>query len=294
MRSAVLVLATAAAAGVLLAGCGSGSLPSSSSSGPVVDGEPVAAPYDGPMDLPVSYRDRASVRERSGAAGRALECDRAPYDGGGADYDSGLASVQDSAAEALENLLREDGRPVPAGGYRVEREDGGRVLLSYDVAERTKVAFVAADDVRDFDGDEGWGIEAWAQCDPAELPSAVTEALGIGVWQDRSGARVPVTRIRSFAGPAHCDWQDLTFLVLGPEAGTDQYIRDPDGKLADLLRIAYDGDADLPAGATDTGLLRDGRELWLAPDRAAAYLVSVDDPADVERWPGVRDPVGCA
>jgi hypothetical protein len=288
VRSAVLVLATAA---VLLAGCGS--LPSSPA-GLVVDGEPVATPYAGPMDLPVSHRDRASVRERSGAAGRALECDRAPYDGGGADYDSGLASVQDSAAEALENLLREDGRQVPGEGYRVEREDGGRVLLSYDVAGRTKVAFVAVDGVRDFNGDEGWGIEAWAQCDPAELPSAVTEALGIGVWQDRSGTRVPVARIRSFPGPAHCDWQDLTFLLLGAEATADQYIRDPAGKLTDLLRFAYDAHADLPAGATDTGLHRDGRELWLAPDRAAAYLVSVDDPADVELWPGVRDPVGCA
>lgn len=33
----------------------------------------------------------------------------------------------------------------------------------------------------------GAGIESWAQCDLAELPSSVTEALGIEVWEDTSG-----------------------------------------------------------------------------------------------------------
>ena len=36
-------------------------------------------------------------------------------------------------------------------------------------------------------------------------------------------------------------------------------------------------------------------ELWLQPGRPdAAYLVSVDDPKDVERWPAAKDGVGCA
>lgn len=39
---------------------------------------------------------------------------------------------------------------------RVEREDGGRVLLTYDVDGETKVAFVAAADVGNYAGDRGW------------------------------------------------------------------------------------------------------------------------------------------
>lgn len=138
------------------------------------------------MDLPVD-EDKATVTERSGSAGRALECDGVPYDGGGAAYDSGLASVQDDATEALEIFIQESAFAVtlPAEGYRVERKDAGRVLLSYDVDERTKIAVVAADDVVDYNGDGGWGVESWAKCDPAELPASVTEALDI------QGGRTP-------------------------------------------------------------------------------------------------------
>ncbi len=118
------------------------------------------------MSLPVDYRDKATVMERSGAAGRALECDGDPYDGGGADYDSGLASVQGSATGALENWFEEEifGPQIPAEGYRVEREDDGRVLFSWDVRDRTKVAVIAANGLQDYNDDTGWGIEAWAQC----------------------------------------------------------------------------------------------------------------------------------
>jgi hypothetical protein len=262
----------------------------------VVEGEPVASPYSGPMSLPVDHGDEASVLARSGAAGRAVECDGDPYNGGGADYDSGLASVQDSAEESLENFLTEEGweSQLPSEGYRVEREDDGRALLSYDVDGRTKVAFIAADGVRDYDDDRGWGVESWAQCDPAELPADVTEALGIGVWQDAAGRRVPETQIGSFQGPEHCDWQDITFLRVGAGREADEYLRDTKGELADLLRTTYDAHAALPDGATDTGFHRDGRQLWLGPAEEAAYLVSRADPRDVERWPATKEQIACA
>src|SRR5689334_22754027 len=128
MRSVVAVGALA----VLLTGCGSG--PSVVIGGP----EPKAA-YDGPMTLPLDYSDDAGVAARSGAAGRALECDGTPFDGGGADYDSGLATTQSSAESALSNLFEEDSPAYPPhDGYRVERRDDGRVLFSYDVDGRTK------------------------------------------------------------------------------------------------------------------------------------------------------------
>jgi len=229
------------------------------------------------MSLPADYRDRATVLERSGAAGQALECDGDAYNGGGGDYFDGLESVQDSSSEAVDNWLENEAwaNQLPETGYRVEREDGDRVLLSFDVDERTKIAFIAADGIRDYNDDEGWGVESWAQCDPAELPARVTEELGIGVWEDASGRRLPVTEVRSFQGPEHCGWQDITFLMLGPQGDADQYVRDIEGELADSLRTSYDDSAALPDGATNTGLRRDGRQLWLGAGHDAAYLVSL-------------------
>jgi hypothetical protein len=261
----------------------------------VVHGDPAPSPYDGPMSLPRDHGDEATVLERSGAAGRALECSGDPYAGGGASYDSGLESVQTSAAAALSNLFEADYvGDVPKDGYRVEREDDGRVLLSYDVGAQTKTAFIVSDNIKDFNGDKGWGVEAWAECDLSEFPAKVTDTLGIDVWEDASERRVPVTRIRSFQGAEHCDWQDITFLHLGPDRDGDEYVRDPRGELAELLRTTYDGSATLPTDATNTGFRRDGRELWLDANHDAAYLVSLKDAKDVERWPASDEPIACA
>ncbi len=273
---------------IVLAGCGT--------PGPVVTGEPVDDPYTGPLRLPVSHAGNASVVERSGTAGRALECDTKPYAGGSGDYDSGLASAQGSASSALENYFAEEPYvQLPEEGYRIEREENGRVLFSYDVRGQTKVAFIAADGIRDFNEHEGWGIETWAQCDPSEFPARVTDALGIQVWQDALGNRVPVTKIQSFQGPEHCNWQDITFLLLEGESGERQYLRDTKGELTDYLSTTFQAGGDLPRGAIDTGFERDGRRLWLHPDGTAAYLVANNkNPGDVERWPAAREAVLCA
>lgn len=279
----------------LVAGCAVFVLASCGGSPLVTAGDPIGSPYSGPMTLPISYADDATVAERSGAAGQALECDGLPYDGGGADYDSGLASVQDDATQALENLFDADsrGNAIPDQGYRIERKDNGRVLFSYDVGERTKVAFIAYDRIKDFDHHTGWGIEAWAQCDPAELPASVTDSFDIEVWEDRSHTRVPVTKVHSYRGAEHCDWNDVTFLEVGDGDRKMTYVRDPNSKLVEFLRGTYDGNANLPAAATDTGMQRDGRELWVSPARDAAYLVGIDDPRNVERWPAETQPIGC-
>ncbi len=287
MRSALLSFTVVA----LLGGC-------ASTSTAEVAGEPIPdGAYTGPMSLEQDYSDNATPLERSGAAGLALECDGAAYNGGGGDYvDGGLESVQDSAQQAVENWLDNEAwfYEVPETGYRVERDDGDRVLLSYDVDQSTLVAFIAADGIRDYNDDEGWGVESWAACDPAELPASVTDALGIGVWEDAAGRRLPVTRVQSYQGPEHCDWQEITFLLLGPGEDQDEYVRDPNGELTRWLQTTYDPTAELPANATDTGLHREGRQLWLGSDGRAAYLVSNSDPDDVERWPAARQPITCA
>jgi hypothetical protein len=274
VRSGHSVRSAIPIAAVLFAGCGSA----------VVErGDSATPPYDGPLDA------RAGVG--------ALECDgKTPYQRGEGVYDDGLATVQDGAEEALDDYMRESGLSfsTPSDGYAVERDEDGRVLFSYDVDGRTKVSIFAADGVRDWNRDEGWGVRAWAQCDPSEFPPEVSDDLNIGVWEDESGRRVPVTRIQSFQGSEHCDWTDITFLLVGREERADWYLRASGGDFSGLLRTTFAKGATLPEGATDTGLRRDGRELWIGPDEEAAYLVSLDDAQDVERWPAARQPIRCA
>jgi uncharacterized protein YceK len=261
-------------AAVLLAGCGSVL---------VERGRSATPPYDGPLD--------------ASAAVGALECDgKTPHRNGEGVYDDGLARVQESADAALDNYMSESGLSflTPSDGYVVEREQGGHVLFSYDVGGRTKVSMFAADGVRDWNGDQGWGVRAWAQCDPSELPPDVTDELNIGVWEDESGRRVPVTRIQSFQGAEHCSWTDITFLLVGPEEKADWYVRDTHDDLSELLRTTYDNVEAIPEGATDTGWRRDGRQLWIGPDEEAAYLVSLDDAENVQRWPAAKQPIRCA
>jgi len=268
-------------------------------------GEPVAVestvdrPYDGPMYVKPDFSDRATVTERAGAAGRALECAGEPYEGGGGDYvDGGLESVRSDARDALENFQEEAGFvDLPRDGFVVERVEGDRVLFSYDVGERTKIAYIAADGIRDFDDDVGWGVESWASCDPAELPASVTDNLGLRVWHDQAGDRVPVSTITHYPGPEHCDWQDITFLSMGDGRAETQYLGgDGTEEFAgqDLLTTTYDGDTVLPDDATDTGYEYDDWHLWLASDRTAAYVVGTDDPSQVERWPAAKDSIACA
>ena len=273
---------------LVVASCGGSSL--------VSDDPPAATPYDGPLQLAISGDETAPIAQRAGAAARALECDHPPQTGGGGDYDGGLASTQDSAEDALQNSFDEDGRgaTLPSTDYRVERRDDDRVLFSYDVDGRTRVSFIAYRGVKDFNRDTGWGIESWASCDPSELPASVTDGLNIGVWQDASGRRVLTDTVLSFDGSEHCAWQDITFVQLGPGPDDPEYVRDPAGKLAEQLTGPFDDSGELPPSALDTGFRRDGRELWLAADRSAAYLVDIADPRDVEVWPASRSQISCA
>src|SRR3954454_17113681 len=251
------------------------------------------APYAGPIDVP-GDPDATSLAGRAGSALGALKCDGRPDNGGGGGYDTGLSTVQETPVAALENYLQEEPfQQVPSSGYRAEIEQAARVLFSYDVGGRTKVALVVADGTADVEGSTGCGVVSWARCDASELPDDVTEALGVGVWTDEHGARVPVATISSRQGPAHCGWEDITFLSVGSGRTADLYLRDTSGELQAYLATTFAADAQLPEDAADTGYRRNGRVLWLAADGRAAYLVGETDPQDVERWPAAQ-PIGCA
>lgn len=285
-----------AALAVSVAACG-GSVAGSGGPAAVVLASDAPVPpshvYAGSLTIKPDLADDASVAERSGSAGLALECSTAPYAGGGGG--DSRVSAQATPEAALQDWLSAEAwfSTLPVTAYRVERSDGARTLLSYDVNGRTKIAVVAADGVEDVNGEAGWMIESWSQCDPAELPADITDALGLGIWQDASGHREPATKVRSFQGAEHCDWQDITFLDVGPGDDPVRYVRDSNQVLSQFLQSTYTNTAALPEEATDTGLSRNGQQLWLVPSQDAAYLVSATDPGSVERWPAARTPIGC-
>jgi hypothetical protein len=232
-----------------------------------------------------------ATRIESGAAGRALECDGEIYSGGGGPGGWGENDGGDTPEEGLEAYFDIEQPGVPRSGYRVEREEKGRVLFSYDVGGRTKVAVIVAEDRKNA---PGWGPETSASCDPAELPASFTDSQGYEIWTDGKGTRVPVTVVHSSEGAEHCDWQKAHFLSAGDDAGGrgELYARDPDGVLPDtMLTAPYDGDARMPEDARSTGYRLGDRELWFTKDKAKAY---VRTPDGVEAWPRVKEGMGCA
>lgn len=253
----------------------------------------VADPYDGPMSAQADYDDDATPAERAAGAGLALECDGDVYAGGGGNYDSGPEEVQDEPDEALEDWMEQENffNGLPTEGYRLEREDGGRMLFSFDVEDRTKVAFILYDGTVGYGG-KGWGVESYGACDPSEWPAEVTEELGIGVFTDPDGARVPVTTVTTFRGSEHCGEQDTTFLTFGEYGKGESFVGNPSRSMRSQLRATYEEDVALPADATDTGFSKDELRVWLAADGSAAYLVGADGFA--ERWPAPKETMWCA
>ncbi|MFE5138426.1 hypothetical protein ACFRDV_12215 [Streptomyces fagopyri] len=282
MRKGIVALTVLV--GLTAVGCGDGSR-----GGVVITGTPPATPYAGPLDVPFKENADEGVHEAeeaSGAAGRALECDGEIHEGSGggrwSEWDGG--STPEGGLRAYFDIEQPE---VPNSGYRVERKEDGRVLFSYDVDGRTKVAVVVAEDQPHR---PGWGPDTAASCDPGELPARYTDSR-YEIWTDRSGRRLPTTTVSSSAGPEHCDWESAHFLQTGRAMGGKQYARDPHGVLGDaLLTSAYDGHAHLPADARDTGYRFKGWALWLAVDKSTAY---VRTPHGVEAWPETKDTVGC-
>ncbi|WP_419995239.1 hypothetical protein [Streptomyces boninensis] len=269
---------------VALAGCGDDGPPL------VAKGKAPKAPYAGRLDdkgREVDPKGEEPNPEEmlimAGSAGKALECDGKLYSGG----ESDPWSKQDggsSPEEGLANYFDHEGGDEPPYAFRIEARRDGRVLFSYDVRGRTKHAVVVAEDQSQR---PGWGPETAAQCDPAEFAPAVTKKMGLEIWVDREGHRVPTTKIESNPGPEHCDWQSAHFIAMSNDT---HYARDPKGVLGkDALSSPYDGDATLPPDARNTGYRYKHWKLWLAADKQTAYIRTPDG---VEAWPKMEG--GCA
>ena len=255
---------------------------------------------DPPDSRSVTEESRAKVPFDGDLAGkrgaeRALECSGDVYRTGVGDPEGGLEENGDSPGLGLDHWLDPQGylHQVPETGYAVETEDGDRVLISYDnESDETVIAFAMRDGQTDYYQDgEGWMVESYAMCDPADWPQDVTDGLDIGVWQDESGTSVPVTTVVSFHGPEHCGWQESTWIWLGEDGADGEFIGNPTRDLRDGLQTTYELDVPVPADARDTGWSHDGNRLLIAEDGSAAYLVSTVADADRtvgDRWPAAK------
>ena len=263
---------------VLVAACGGAAHPTDGGPAaplPTVDlsGEPVA--------------DAPDPADRAGASADFIECDFGIAQGGWSRDFGAPGSARDpkgAVAVFVESRLFW----LPAEGYVATGQAEDRMLFTYSAGGKPRAAVIVADSTKiPLDAGNGWAVETFAACDPAEFDPSADRQLNIDVWLDQDGNRVPTSILTSYRGAEHCDWQSVTFLIHGDR----QYVRDPQGALNGVELVAnFDDDATLPALATDTGYQGEHGHLWLSADGSIAYLVDGDH---IELWPAPIDMIGC-
>ncbi|WP_435770327.1 hypothetical protein [Nocardioides sp. SYSU DS0651] len=233
--------------------------------------EPAGASYDGPLQL---------SEGRHGAAGAAVDCRHGARAGvleDAAVYAEGATS--DDPESALVTARSEGAIDLPEVELAEVARDRDRVMFAHRRDGRIVAAVVVHDgDATDGAGGDGWYVESYARCDVAELGPEVARDLGYQLWTGTAGEPAPTTEVVSYAGPAHCDWQSMTFLALGERS----YVRRPQPGLQEWVDGEYVDSMPLPRDAVRTGFSRGRDRLWTSPSGDRAY---VGRPAAVEAWP---------
>lgn len=253
---------------------------------------PTTAPTPVPLDLasPRPVPDHPDPVVRAGAAGRFVRCD-GPVHSGGWTVDFGGTSGDETPRSALDTFVAGGSfSALPRDGYGMVGIDAARALFTYEVDGRARVAVVVADSRAGIElegGEDGWGIEVFAACDPSEFRAEDRDDLFITVWTDTDGTAVATDVITSYQGAAHCDWESVTFLRFSGR----QFVRDPAGRLTDEVVTPFDPRAELPGDAEDTGLRDGAAELWTSPsDGRRVFVVTPDG---TEAWPATEGRIGC-
>lgn len=151
------------------------------------------------------------------------------------------------------------------------------------VSGRVK-AIVLLSDTTDFGA--MWTVVALRACDASEFDPNIPLTFPVTIWTDTSGERISTETVRSGPGSANCGSDAAIFLTVEDAL----YFRDPDGVMGEWTTTSFDGDAKLPATATDTGYRTGEASLWLDPGGDAYFVL----PGRVERWPRSIEPMrGC-
>jgi hypothetical protein len=215
-----------------------------------------------------------------------LECDGPVTSIGGEVPETSSVGVPGDTPDAALASFLGPGNPyasLPAAGYEVAHLDTHWATYAHAYLGRVKTVIVLNDTT---DYGDGWLVVGLRACDPSEFDPSVPLTFPVTIWTDASGKRMSTEIVRSGPGPAHCGWDSAIWL----DVGGNLYFRDPAGVMDEWSTTPFEPDADLPAGAVDTGFRTGEWSLWLDPD-GDAYLVSS---ATIERWPRSTDPfIGC-
>lgn len=246
-----------------------------------------AAPAENSYNGPLYVTRAAATHPGAGAAGDIVDCGTWGEGGFSDAAVYGDGATADSPDQALEYARHERIFGGVQDGLQIAKRETDRVLYVVEVSDIVKQAVIVHDGpATEGAGGPGWYVESWATCDYSELPREFTDSIGLQIWTDSDGRAVPTTKIESWRGPEHCDWQSMTFLDFGAAV----YVRDPQPDLSEYFADAYEPHAELPSSAVETAYRRDGQQLWLSPDRQRAYLGTA---SNVEVWPRAIKPLGC-
>lgn len=273
---------------VFVAGCGSAT-EGSASQGEVILAADTAPPLVDLSQQPVADDPDPSVR--AGAAANYLDCVHGISQGLGS-IDFGPPPGSSDPDAALTVFVADELFVLPHRGYTAAGHDEHRLLYTHSVAGSPKVSIVVVDSANielELDaGGEGWTVESFATCDPAEYDPSMDDRFPFEIWLDRDGNRVPTSVVSSAPGPKHCDQNTVTFLTVDGRG----YVSDPDGALGEGgFTTPFTDDTELPDDAIETGYQRESQQLWLSAARDIAYIVDEDH---VEAWPSPITSFECA
>ncbi|MCV0402214.1 MAG: hypothetical protein K5924_00735 [Chloroflexi bacterium] len=230
----------------------------------------------------------------AGAASTAdlLACDGPISDlGGRSESGFGDSAGAASADEAFRAWLPTSAFAIPRSGYRKLGSDANRHVYVFEAAGRAKVVVLFEPVLDEVNGGMPFILTELRACAPSEWGADADLGQGVVIWEHEETGRVLFDR----AGSEHCDWESVRILHVDRPDGTlgAQYVRDPQRVLRGAgLLDSYADDVELPDGAEFSGYRStDGMELWFTPENRAAFVVTPDG---VERWPRVRDGIGCA
>lgn len=249
-----------------------------------------SSPASSPVATPVVSASPTIEPAPSWASdlGGQLECDGPAPGLGGEVGELGAREPSPTPDAALQILL--DARvfaSLPAGGFDPALVEGHWARHEYRVDGRIRALAVTTDRVDGFPEGDGWHVVGIRACDAAEFDPADGLTFDQTLWVDRNGNLERSERIHSAPGPGHCGWDSTIFLRF---EGV-QYIRDPQGVLADATVVQFDADVALPDDAVDTGLHTGEWRLHTAAAGDAVYVVTRG--GSVERWGRAKDEIGC-
>jgi hypothetical protein len=244
------------------------------------DASPGASDDPSPPLPPVepSFTPSPAPAWTAGAAA-VLQCDGPPAEFG-ATWTRGSLYTTDRgtpelALEELAHRLNSYGQPFPTAALiEIGRDEtavafayhyrGGARAVAVIRSEASAVAIV-------------WYIESVAVCDASEFGPDAKAAVHSDGWIDATGAAVPTTTLEEIPD-CYFGWKltlDGRLFVWAP-INADFEAFSPEWLEAEIDMLPA-----LPDGAIDTGYRSNGRQLFLAPDGKAAFVVLLDG---VQRW----------